>query len=302
MSNAVVFTLPVSSDDDRPLPLIVATKWNFPLAHLEVDGQLFYAVQDWLRGLTGTQKISRMWIEIQNAPDMAEMLDSIEPLPYTASDGKTYQRDYTTDKGLYLIAQHLRSTKSRPTIALIKQFLAESGAFVDQIRREPETVVTSGAINPDKAIDAAINAYRAQGKDDRWIQARVEGKIKRHLFTAALNAAVAEVLNRRHYAIATDDIYKGLWKRTAAYLKQELELPKTASLRDHQPMLALHYQGIAEEVAAKKLGDRSELLWEEARLIVKNVAAFIGEQAQATSRLLNMDIATGKPLLEDGAF
>lgn len=302
MSNAVVFTLPVSGDDDRPLPLIVATKWNFPLAHLEVNGQLFYAVQDWLRGLTGTEEVFRIWNDIQRKGDLTQLSDSIRELPYLAANGKTYQMDYATDKGLYLIAQNLRSIKSRPTIALIKKFLAESGAFVDQIRREPETVVTSGAINPDKAIDAAINAYRAQGKDDRWIQARVEGKIKRHLFTAALNAAVAEVLNRRHYAIATDDIYKGLWKRTAAYLKQELELPKTASLRDHQPMLALHYQGIAEEVAAKKLGDRSELLWEEARLIVKNVAAFIGEQAQTTNRLLNMDIATGKPLLEDGTF
>ncbi|MBZ0282968.1 MAG: hypothetical protein K8L97_19670 [Anaerolineae bacterium] len=302
MSNAVLFTLPVSGDDDRPLPLIVATKWNFPLAHLEVDGQLFYAVQDWLRGLTGTEEVFRIWNDIQRKGDLAQLSDSIRRLPYLAANGKTYQMDFATDKGLYLITQHLRSIKSRPTIAIIKKFLAESGAFVDQIRREPETVVTSGAINPDKAIDAAINAYRAQGKDDRWIQARVEGKIKRHLFTAALNAAVAEVLNRRHYAIATDDIYKGLWKRTAACLKQELELPKTANLRDHQPMLALHYQGIAEEVAAKKLGDRSELLWEEARLIVKNVAAFIGEQAQATSRLLNMDIATGKPLLEDGTF
>src|SRR5262249_25969029 len=109
----------------------------------------------------------------------------------------------------------------------------------------------------------------------------------------------AEELSRRHYAIATDDIYLGLWKRTAAYLKKELNVPKNDSLRDHQPHLALHYQGIAEEVAAQKLGSREELTWNEARIIIKDVAALIGEQAQATSRLLNMDIATGKPLLPD---
>lgn len=106
-----------------------------------------------------------------------------------------------------------------------------------------------------------------------------------------------EILTRRHYAIATDDIYLGLWKRTSAHLKKELNVPKNASLRDHQPRLALHYQGIAEEVAAQKLGDRAELTWNEARYIIKTVAAFIGEQAQATSQLLQMDIATGKPLL-----
>jgi hypothetical protein len=30
--------------------------------------------------------------------------------------------------------------------------------------------------------------------------------------------------------------------------------------------------------------------------IIYMVATFIGEQAEATSRLLNMDLATGKPL------
>jgi hypothetical protein len=77
-----------------------------------------------------------------------------------------------------------------------------------------------------------------------------------------------------------------------------LELPKKASLRDHQPLLALHYQGIAEEVSAQKLGQREELEWNEAREIVATVAAFIGRQAQETSQLLKMDLATGKPLLE----
>jgi len=223
--------------------------------------------------------------------------DSIRQLPYKAKDGKTYQVDHATDKGLYLIAQHLRSTKARPALAAIKRFLAEAGVFTDEIRRAPETALTSGAMTPDQAIDAAIAMYRAQGKDDKWIQARIQGKIKRNMFTSALNAAVAEVLTPRHYAIATDDVYTGLWGRTAAYLKGELNLPKSASLRDHQPMLALHYQGIAEEVAAHQLGHRSELDWDEARTIVKTVAKFIGEQAQSTSHLLDMDIATGKPLL-----
>jgi hypothetical protein len=152
-------------------------------------------------------------------------------------------------------------------------------------------------MTPDQVFEAAIEAYRAQGKTDAWIRARVDGKIKRHQFTNALAAAVSDVLNRSHYAIATDDIYKGLWGRTASYLKDELELPKKASLRDHQPMLALHYQGIAEEVSAKKLGERQELEWNEARQIVQDVAAFIGRQAKETSQLLQMDLATGKPLL-----
>jgi hypothetical protein len=291
-----------NQNDDRelPLPLIVAQKWNFPLAYVEYKDTLVYAIQDWIRGLTGTENPNRVWSDTKRSIKQIQLFDSIVPLPYKASDNKTYQVEHIDDKGLYLIAQGLRVTKSRPALAAIKRFLAEAGVFADNVRIDPQTVLTSGAITPDQAIDAAIAMYRAQGKDDRWIQVRIQGKIKRNMFTAALSAAVAEVLTPRHYATATDDIYLGLWGRTAAYLKGELHLPKSANLRDHQPMLALHYQGIAEEVAAQKLGDRSELSWDEARAIVKTVAAFIGEQAQETSELLQTDLATGKPLLASG--
>jgi hypothetical protein len=292
--------LPDSQDKETPLPLIVAQKWDFPLASVRIDEETFYAIQDWIRGLTHAENPNRIWSDLKRSVKQIQMYDSIVHLPYISRDGKTYQVEHTNDKGLYMIAQGLRVTKTRLALAAIKKFLAESGAFVDKVRLNPQTFLTSGAMTPDQAIDAAIQMYRAQGKDDKWIQARIEGKIKRNQFTAALNAAVADVLTPRHYATATDDIYLGLWGRTSAYLKGELNLPKNVSLRDHQPRLALHYQGIAEEVCAKKLGERTELDWEEARTIIKIVAAFIGEQAQATSRLLSMDLATGKPLLSSG--
>ncbi len=294
MSNLTLPHFDTSSESELPLPLIVAQKWNFTLTYIDLEGIRWYALQDWVRGITGEEDVRKIISKMKN-----QTSTSSRHLPYLADDGKTYEREYTDDKGLYLTAQYLRSTKKRAILDEIKKYLAASGAFVDLIRREPETVVTSGAIDPDQAIDAAIKAYRAQGKDDRWIQARIEGKIKRNRFTAALSAAVADVLTPRHYAMATDDIYKGLWGRTAAYLKGELGLPKNANLRDHQPMLALHYQGIAEEVSAQKLGTRQELSWEEARDIVKMVAGFIGRQAAETSQLLQMDIAIGKPLLGD---
>lgn len=297
MLNNPIISNNASDDNDTPLPLIVAKRWNFPLAYVQTNEGIYYAVQDWITGLVNndSRQALKDWAKIKKQRSLSK-----RPLTYLASDGKRYQRDHTDDKGLYLIAQHLRSMEDRPVLEEIKNFLAAAGAFVDEVRLNPEKVITSGAIDPDAAMDAAIAAYRAQGKDDRWIRARLEGKIKRNQFTAALTAAVADVLNRRHYAIATDDIYKGLWGRTAAYLKKELELPKSASLRDHQPVLALHYQGIAEEVSAQKLGQREELSWEEARLIVKTVAAFIGRQAQETSALLSMDLATGRPLLGAG--
>jgi hypothetical protein len=284
--------IPSGDDVSLPLPLIVAQKWEFPLAHVKTDNDYFYAVQDWIRGLTNEKDVTRILAKLKN-----QTSTSSRPLPYTASDGKTYQRDFTDDKGLYLIAQYLRTTKARPMLAAIKTYLSEAGAFVDLVRREPDTVITSGAIDPDAAIDAAIEAYRKQGKDDRWISARLTGKIKRIQFTTALKAAVADMLTKQHYALATDEIYKGLWGRTASILKDELHVSGKISLRDHQPAVALSYQALAEEVAAQKLGNETELAWEQARYIVRVVAEMIGTQAQQTATYLQMDLATGKPLL-----
>lgn len=300
MSKAILSSsLAGDTEDPRPLPLIVAERWGFPLQYYIVEHVPYYAIQDWIAGLTSTTmiKAGEMWRQMK-LRDQTRI--SITSLPYLASDSKKYERDFSTDKGLYLIAQSLRATANRPLLTAIKQYLADSGVFVDLVRRKPEILVESGAIDPDEVIDAAIEEYRRQGKDDDWISMRMVGKVKRHMFTAALAAAIAQIQDWQ-YAVATNQVYEGLWGRTAAILKQELNLPpRGVSLRDHQPTLALAYQSIAEEVSAKQLGKRDELEWEEARGIVREVADLIGVQAKATSQYLDVDLATGKPLLPSG--
>ncbi|MBL8134247.1 MAG: hypothetical protein JNL42_20465 [Anaerolineae bacterium] len=284
------------SADDTPLPLIVAKRWGFPLAYVETGEGLLYAVQDWVKGLTGEPDPRKIWSYFKKLDVWRQMSSSTRRLPYTAADGKTYKRDYTTDRGLYLIAQYLRVKHDRPVLDEIRRFLAAAGAFVDEIRRDPD-MLAEGVSNPDKLLDAFIEYHRKRGKDDRWIQMRIDSKIKRNQFTAALAEFVRDVLSPRHYATATDDIYRGLWGRPAAALRKELSISSNANLRDHQPTLALYYQGIVEEVCAQKLGEREEVWWEEAREIIRRVAAIIGRQAQETSALLERDIATGKLLL-----
>ncbi len=296
-------TLPLLPDDEfdgdnLPLPLIVAQRWNFPLAYAQTKDGLYYAVQDWMRGLTGEEDTRKIWSYFKKQEAGKHMSSSTRRMAYMTPNGKTHQRDYTTDKGLYLIAQYLRVKQERPMLDEIRRFLAAAGAFVDEIRREPDKLAENMG-NPDKLLDAFIEYHRKRGKDDRWIQMRIESKIKRNQFTAALAEFVRDVLTRRHYATATDDVYRGLWGRPAATLKKELNM-SSGSLRDHQPTLALYYQGIVEEVCAEKLGQAEEVGWDDARDIIRTVAAIIGRQAKETGDLLRKDIATGKPLLSGG--
>jgi hypothetical protein len=281
---------------DTPLPLIVANRWDFRLNYHQTTIGIMYSVHDWMRGLSGEENITNMLSMFKKTAVGVQTYNSIVRLPYKATDSKMYKRDFTTDKGLYLIAQYMRVKQTRVALDEIRQFLAQSGAFVDEVRLEPDKIFETVS-NPDKLLDAFIEYHRKRGKDDRWIQMRIDSKIKRNQFTTALTEFVRDVLSPRHYATATDDIYRGLWGRTASTLKSELKLSNTMNLRDHQPTIALHYQGIAEEVCAQKLGEREELWWEEAREIIQTIAQIIGRQAKETSELLQKDLVTGKPLL-----
>jgi hypothetical protein len=289
----------ISETDDieeTPLPLIVAQRWNFPLAHIQTEHGMVYAVQDWMRGLTGEQNIRNLWTKFKNSEAGKQLSTLIHQLPYKATNGKTYQLDYVNDKGLYLIAQYMRVKHDRPMLIEIRQFLASAGAFVDQLRLEPE-MVFENVKDPDKLLDAFIAYHRKRGMSDSWIHMRIEGRIKRNQFTAALSEFVKDTLRRWHYSTATDDVYTGLWGRTAATLKSQLELSKKDNLRDHQPEVGLYYQGIVEAVCADSLEEREEVTWNEARDIIQTIAKIIGRQAEETSRLMKRDLATGKRLL-----
>lgn len=65
--------LPMPTEDtpeQLPLPLIVAKRWNFPLAHVETPNGTFYAVQDWLRRAYPVRSMVR---QAQETSDLLQM-------------------------------------------------------------------------------------------------------------------------------------------------------------------------------------------------------------------------------------
>lgn len=178
--------IPVSSDDQRPLPLIIAEKWGFKLAYHYSDETYWYAVLDWIGELleADSTRASNTWSDIQRR-GLTNILVLAQRFSYLRSDGREYQTDHLTDKGLFLLTQSLRVTRERPLLKEIKAFLAKSSAFIDLVRRKPETIIESGAIDPDKAIEAAIKEYKRRGMSDEWIHARIFDKLKRVFLTDA---------------------------------------------------------------------------------------------------------------------
>jgi hypothetical protein len=85
---------PATNLNDTPLPLLVAKRWNFPLATQENTHGLVYAIQDWMRGLSGESDTRYVLSKFKKTEAGQQMWNSIQRLPYTAADGKTYKRDY----------------------------------------------------------------------------------------------------------------------------------------------------------------------------------------------------------------
>lgn len=289
---------------DDPLPLLVAREWRFPLQVHVHKRAYFYAVQDWIAGLASVDaaKASKIWFDIKNQTSDSigslksdgqtsssnGQLNTITELPYLAADGKTYQRDFAADRDLYFIAQHMRTTKTRPALAAIKDFLARAGAFADFARRDPAAL-----------LDAATAAYQKQGKGQNWIDNRLQGMASRKAFTAALKSAIGEAVSDGNiYQTSTNALYVGLWERTAAQLKADLDLKPSDRVRDHFGEYALMYTGLAESLIARRLQNMEAVPFELAQRLVREIAALIHQQASQTARLLGIDLVTEKPLLK----
>jgi hypothetical protein len=215
----------------------------------------------------------------------AELSSLWRQLPYRAANGKSYKMDFANATVLYQITQRMDANTGLRDKVL--KFLAQAGVVIDEFR-----------IDPEQAIDAAIEAYRRIGKSEEWIAVRIQSKVVRLRFTGAFKHALKGDPQRWHYGAITDAMRLGLWKRNTNTLRKQLGLKENANLRDHQSMLAVSYELLAETISATELEMNQNLPFETAKHIVHSNSEDVGKHAEATGKRLGIDIATNKPLLK----
>jgi DNA-damage-inducible protein D len=206
-------------------------------------------------------------------------------LKLVAADGKRYLTDVMNTEQVLRLIQSIPSPKAEP----MKIWLAKVGAERLSEVEDPEAGLF-------RSFDRVIDQYRSAGKSEGWIEARIQGIVSRKAFVEALAAAV---LNAPHtiYMEATENLYKGLWLRTTAQLRGELEISPRDNPRDHFGKYALIYTRLAEDLATEKLGRSETVSMSIAMEIVWEVAKMIGRQAREVSQSLGYDLVTEKPLL-----
>ena len=185
-----------------------------------------------------------------------------------AADGKRYRTTAATVEGIFRIIQSIPSKRAEP----LKAWLAEVGR-----ERIEET------IDPEQAIDRALETYLKKGYDKDWVHQRLLSiRIRNELTDEWQQRGVDE---RREYAILTDEIsrtwsgmttrqyknFKGLTKENLRDNMSDTELVLTmlaeASTRDisretkpdgfSESMVVARQGGEVADVARKALEERT---------------------------------------------
>lgn len=215
-----------------------------------------------------------------------QTLTNCKKLKLTAEDGKSRLTDVMNTEEVLRLIQSIPSPKAEP----LKMWLAYVGRERLEEAQDPE-------LGLFRSHDRAVEEYRAQGKSESWIEARIEGVVTRKRFTEALAHAIIQAPDTL-FLQATDKMYKGLWDRTTSQLRRDLKVDNKANIRDHFGKYALIYTKLAEEVSAERLGNMNTVPFAVGMEIVWEVAKTFGKQADELARLLGYNLVTEKPLLK----
>lgn len=157
-----------------------------------------------------------------------ELLTNCQQLKMIASDGKRRATDVATTEQLLRIIQSIPSPKAEP----FRLWLAEVG------RERIEE-----AIDPEQAIDRALETYLKKGYDPDWVHQRLLSiRIRNELTNEWQKRGVEK---GREFAILTDEISKA-WSGMTTRQYKNLKGLKKENLRDNMSDTELVLTMLAE--------------------------------------------------------
>ena len=188
-------------------------------------------------------------------------------------DGKRYPTDVANTEVLLRIIQSVPSSKAEP----FKMWLAQVGA-----ERIEET------IDPEQAIDRALETYQRKGYSDEWIHQRLMSiRVRRALTDEWQKSGVRR---GREYAILTDEITKA-WSGMNTRRYKNLKGLKKENLRDNMSDMELILNMLAESTSTEISKNEKPSSFEESRTIAKRG----GEAASAARKAVEQQ--TGKSVI-----
>ena len=241
----------------------------------------YFAIVDVIAVLTDSADPQNYWRVLKKRlkDEGNETITNCNGLKMTAPDGKKRKTDVANTEQLLRIIQSIPSPKAEP----FKAWLAMVGK-----ERIEET------IDPEQAIDRALDTYLKKGYSEEWIHQRLLAiRIRNELTDEWKKRGVQK---GREYAILTDEISRAWSGMTTGQYKQLKGLTKE-NLRDNMTDLELVLTMLAEASTTDISKTAKPQTFEENKQVAKRGGKVAGIARQA------LEAETGKPVItEKNAF
>ena len=242
----------------------------------------YFSIIDVISVLTDTANPRRYWSDLKRKLKIegaVEVYEKIVQLKLLSPDGKKRLTDVASTEQLLRIIQSIPSPKAEP----FKAWLAMVGK-----ERIEET------IDPEQAIDRALDTYLKKGYSEEWIHQRLLAiRIRNELTDEWKKRGVQK---GKEYAILTDEISRAWSGMTTGQYKRLKGLTKE-NLRDNMTDLELVLTMLAEASTTDISKNAKPLTFEENKQVAKRGGKVAGIARQA------LEAETGKPVItEKNAF
>ena len=245
----------------------IRTAWD------EEQEEWYFSVQDVVAVLSESAD-PKQYIKKMRArdPQLSANWGTIcTPVQMLAADGKQRKVQAASTEGILRIIQSIPSPKAEP----FKRWLAQVGR-----ERIEET------IDPEQAIDRALETYQKKGYDADWIHQRILSIRVRNELTAEWQQRGVE--QGREYAILTDEITKA-WSGMTTRQYKNLKGLKRENLRDNMSTLEIVLNMLAETTTTELSKAHRPEGFEESRIVARRGGKVAGDARRA------IEADTGRP-------
>ena len=202
----------------------IRTAWD------EEKEEWYFSIVDVVAVLTDSPNPNNYWKVLKKRlkDEGNETVTNCNALKMTAADGKKWLTDVATTEQLLRIIQSIPSPKAEP----FKLWLAEVGR-----ERIEET------IDPEQAIDRALETYLKKGYTREWINQRLQAiQVRKELTDEWQDRGVKKGVE---YAILTDEITRA-WSGMTTRQYKKLKGLKKENLRDNMSTTEIILNMLAE--------------------------------------------------------
>ena len=238
----------------------------------------YFSIIDVISVLTDTANPRRYWSDLKRKLKIegaVEVYEKIVQLKLLSPDGKKRLTDVASTEQLLRIIQSIPSPKAEP----FKAWLAMVGK-----ERIEET------IDPEQAIDRALDTYLKKGYSEEWIHQRLLAiRIRNELTDEWKKRGVQK---GKEYAILTDEISRAWSGMTTGQYKRLKGLTKE-NLRDNMTDLELVLTMLAEASTTDISKTTKPQTFEENKQVAKRGGKVAGIARQA------LEAETGKPVITE---